>query len=120
MPDESILAIKVFGIGRVSPLQGLRNRFIVFRYRDQVNMVCHQSIRPDLHEEFKTSISQRPNVDEVVTVFVKDCVLSNAAMPNMMRELRNNVTKWSDHHFVGGSAKGDSTLPAGHAPATEK
>ena len=58
MTNVAILFIEVGRVRCVGFLQCLRNRVLFFWHRDQVNVIRHENVSPDLHDEFNTRVPE--------------------------------------------------------------
>ena len=67
------------------------------RHRDQVNVIWHQTICPNLNPEPATPIRHQGQIFLVITVMEKDFLASVATLSNVMGYVRNHYSSYSRH-----------------------
>ncbi|MGH6879225.1 MAG: hypothetical protein ACREHV_17835 [Rhizomicrobium sp.] len=67
-----------------------RETFLPPRHDNEVNVIGHQTINPDLRAGVLNLLSHRIAIDFVVAVFKEDGLAAIAALRNVMRHARQN------------------------------
>jgi len=84
MPGPSVPAIDVLGIAHVQRLENPLQPVFVRRYRDEMNMICHQALSQDIGSILVAVL--RKEIQVSVTILVKEDYLlpAVASLSNMM------------------------------------
>ena len=69
----------------------------ILRNRDEVYVVRHQGIGPNVHAVLCRGLFKYTNVDEAIRIVVKYWVSSNTTLADMMGVVGYNTSRWSWH-----------------------
>lgn len=69
----------------------------IMRHYNQVHMIRHQTVRPDLRPTTRNGFRQQFNIVTIIVVMEKRLLPTIAALCDMMRITRNNHPRYSGH-----------------------
>jgi len=85
------------GIPAMSLADGWPQRVLLFRNRDRMNMIGHQTIPPDVHAVLPAPVAHQLDVTPVVIVRKKGLLPAVAAPGHVMRIMRHDDPGDSGH-----------------------